>query len=742
MPRRKSAVRKIGNHTAEEIRNGLNMIRGGMSIRQASEKSGVPFATLKRYHWKTHTYESLDNQRLEPNYSVNQIFTTEQEISLKEYFTHCALLFYGLTAKECRQIAYQCAKINKLKIPTSWDANKMAGKDWLTAFRRRQDVTLKKPEPCSLARATAFNRTNVTKFYDNLKNLISRNNAFADGTRIFNLDETSTTTVHKPQKVIAPKGKKGIGKVTSGERGTLVTTCCIIGASGNALPPVMVFPRKKFKDNMIKNTPPGTLGLVSPTGWMNSTIFPEVMKHVIKHTNASKENPCILIMDNHESHLCIEALDLAKNAGVHVLTLHPHTSGKLQPLDVGIYGPFKVFYNSAIDSWLLRNPGKPVTIYDLGELIGIAFQKVMTPKNITNSFAKCGIFPFDRHIYADDDFLPSSVTDRPCPDCAVRGQCIPSLMCRPVTSQVQLGDTETLGSLKNIDETMGINVATTSNIISEELTICANASDSSSRSEIIEPVTPETPPLQNNILSNVTANRVSKSPNITTNLAELDTFAVTSTFKSPFLFRNPIKAAPRKTDRKRRKAGRSLIATDTPEKLLLEQEKNVTKIRQEAKRKKIVRKVVLDNDEDTDTDTDTEVKLVESDDDIDSDWAKENQGENIDKQYIALTEKDLNKPLSRQCQEGEYVIVAFATKRQKWFYIGKVLEERNSDLEYYVSFLRRKPGTEKFHMPDKPDLSLVKENDIKIILPKPSPTGTISRPLYNFPLDFSFLSIK
>lgn len=75
---------------------------------------------------------------------------------------------------------------------------------------------------------------------------MKRNSAFADGTRIFNLDDTSTKTVQKPQKVIAPKGRKNIGKVTSGERGTLVTTCCIISASGIALPPVMVFSLEKI----------------------------------------------------------------------------------------------------------------------------------------------------------------------------------------------------------------------------------------------------------------------------------------------------------------------------------------------------------------------------------------------------------------------------------------------------------------------------------------------------------------
>ncbi|CAH1973322.1 unnamed protein product [Acanthoscelides obtectus] len=307
-------------------------------------------------------------------------------------------------------------------MPKSWTDNEMAGKDWLTLFKRRNRFSSRRPEPCSLARATAFNRNNVNNFYNNLEDLIKRNSAFANGTRIFNLDETSTTTVQKPQKVIAPLGRKCIEKVTSGERGTLVTTCCIVSASGNALPPVMIFPRKKFKDHMIKNTPAGTLGLATPSGWMNADSFTEVMKHFIKHTNSCKENPSMLVMDNHESHLSIEAIQLAKDCGVNLLTIHPHTSGKLQPLDVGVFSAFKVYYNAGIDSWLMTHPGKPVTIYDLGEIIGAAFLKAMTPTNITRAFAKCGIYPFDRNLFTDEDFLPSTVTDRPgpCSDCLPR----------------------------------------------------------------------------------------------------------------------------------------------------------------------------------------------------------------------------------------------------------------------------------------------------------------------------------
>lgn len=50
---------------------------------------------------------------------------------------------------------------------------------------------------------------------------------------LYNLGETATTTVQKPKKVLASKSSKQVSQSTSGERGTLVTTCCIESASGN-----------------------------------------------------------------------------------------------------------------------------------------------------------------------------------------------------------------------------------------------------------------------------------------------------------------------------------------------------------------------------------------------------------------------------------------------------------------------------------------------------------------------------
>lgn len=161
-----------------------------------------------------------------------------------------------------------------------------------------------------------------------------------NGSRLYNVDETSTSTVQNMRKFVSLKGIKQVHEVKSAERGTSVTTCCFIGAHGVVIPPVMIFLRKYYKNHMTINTYPGTLGLANDKGYMTKEAFIDVMKHSVKYTNSSKENPTLLLIDNVESHLSVGAINVARENGVTLFTFL-HCTHKLQPLDVGIFGPFK-----------------------------------------------------------------------------------------------------------------------------------------------------------------------------------------------------------------------------------------------------------------------------------------------------------------------------------------------------------------------------------------------------------------
>lgn len=46
-------------------------------------------------------------------------------------------------------------------------------------------------------------------------------------------------------------------------------------------------------------------------------------------------------------------------------------------------------------------------------MVSYAFPKAFTTSNITAGFKATGIWPFDRHIFPQEAFLPSRTTDRP-----------------------------------------------------------------------------------------------------------------------------------------------------------------------------------------------------------------------------------------------------------------------------------------------------------------------------------------
>ncbi|XP_050305840.1 uncharacterized protein LOC126742984 [Anthonomus grandis grandis] len=59
-----------------------------------------------------------------------------------------------------------------------------------------------------------------------------------------------------------------------------------------------------------------------------------------------------------------------------------------------------------------NNPGKTMTIYNIPAIAKEALPLASTPSNIQAGFKVSGIYPFNRHIFSEDEFLPSAVSDR------------------------------------------------------------------------------------------------------------------------------------------------------------------------------------------------------------------------------------------------------------------------------------------------------------------------------------------
>lgn len=380
----------------------------GMAFQTAAKQFNVPRNTLKR-RVKDTNVDAKGNKKVLGKY--RPVFNEEQENDLVQHLLDLEVRFFGVTSSDLRSLAYQLAVKNN--IPHHFNnESKMAGKDWVTGFKERHpELTLRKPEKTSAARAQAFNRPNVMKFFNILGDVQEKH--LHPPHRVYNVDETGLLTVQsKSSKVFALRGRRQVGSLTSAERGVLSTFAVCMSAGGNYIPPFVIFPRQRMKVELTNGAPPGTKFACHTSGWMQSDIFIQWFDHFLKHAKPTADDPVLLILDGHATHTKnLEFIEKARENYTTVVCLPPHCSHKMQPLDVSFMGPFNTFYVQSIERFLRNNPGRVVTQFQVSQLLGEAFLKAATPVTAINGFKKCGIVPFNPEVFSEADFVAAEYTD-------------------------------------------------------------------------------------------------------------------------------------------------------------------------------------------------------------------------------------------------------------------------------------------------------------------------------------------
>ena len=212
MPR--NYTRKSGRDIVkpDEMLTAVRHIKStGESIQKTAESFGINYKTLSCYR-KKFSGEEIKGEDSFPTTIVaytrkRQVFTDAQEIMIIEYLLKASDIYFGLSPKECRKLAYRFAKANRIEITKSWYDKLQSGPDWLTSFLKRyRQLSLRTPESTSLARTSSFNKNNVNSLFQNLKLVLNRHNF--QPLDIWNLDETGVTTVRKPDRIIGRRGTK------------------------------------------------------------------------------------------------------------------------------------------------------------------------------------------------------------------------------------------------------------------------------------------------------------------------------------------------------------------------------------------------------------------------------------------------------------------------------------------------------------------------------------------------------
>ena len=178
--------------------------------------------------------------------------------------------------------------------------------------------------------------------------------------------------------------------------------------------------------------------------------------------------PILLIYDGHRSHETIELREAADTAGIHLFCIPPHTSHRLQPLDVGVFGPLQRVWQKRCLRFL-EETGQGISRQNVVKEYMAARTESMKEETILSAWTKSGIRPLNPQVFTEEDFAPSyaSSINPPLP--------VPFLDLADGPGALGLGSGEVepgdvdLGSqgVENVDDMSGLNVAGPSSTLNQ-----------------------------------------------------------------------------------------------------------------------------------------------------------------------------------------------------------------------------------------------------------------------------------
>lgn len=108
--------------------------------------------------------------------------------------------------------------------------------------------------------------------------------------------------------------------------------------------------------------------------------FSQVFKSLLKMYFALQRS-VLLFLDVHANHKTLDSINVCLENDIIMTTFPPHTSNKLQSLDVGVFGPFKVYLSAEMEKYMTNQPELcQRTNYK------ISFLKAFSPTNILEGF--------------------------------------------------------------------------------------------------------------------------------------------------------------------------------------------------------------------------------------------------------------------------------------------------------------------------------------------------------------------
>lgn len=220
-----------------------------------------------------------------------------------------------------------------------------------------------------------------------------------------------------------------------------VSLLACICADGSALTPAVIFPGKQVGEGWMDELSDEEKYWVtaSEKGWTSEEIGLRWLEEVFHPETQAKagQRRRLLIMDGHSSHVNSAFIQQCDSFRINLLILPPHSTHRLQPLDVGLFSPLATAYTTIFDRQWQAHEGR--LYVNKARFFGIlmqAWHRAVTSDNIQGSFAKAGIYPHDRSLVINKVFRPTAQPRTPSP--------VPTDIAMPPSSPLNEGGSQEL----------------------------------------------------------------------------------------------------------------------------------------------------------------------------------------------------------------------------------------------------------------------------------------------------------
>jgi hypothetical protein len=318
------------------MEKALKYMREGKSLREAARLSGVKRSTLsdRRRNIKPRNLAHESQQLLQ---------NTQERVVVRFALD---LDDYGLPPRltHVRKLILILARENDPRITK-------VGCNYFERFiRRHPSVQAKMAARLDKQRALNSNYYVITDYNRKLRRLLERHK-FKPWC-ILNFDEKGFLIGLGTKVTVLCRSKRKSPHLLQDGNRELITVVEVILADGTFLPPFIIFKGKSHTEGMYQfcgNLFPGCKIAYSDRGYIDSELSLVLLQHIVENLPLHDGEPRLLIMDGHVSHITYDFLRFCLDREIYPLIIPSHTSHILQPLDVGLFGPYGKKYSQVFN---------------------------------------------------------------------------------------------------------------------------------------------------------------------------------------------------------------------------------------------------------------------------------------------------------------------------------------------------------------------------------------------------------